>query len=255
MTGNGTIIARITQNSLANSVAGVMMSETLTYGSRASTVIYDFNGVYMEPFMGNLTTTGGSWALTGGVKNAIPEWLMLVRSNNVFTGYACTDGVSWAEITSASIPMATNIYVGLMVESATTNSLDTATFDNVSVPCMAPASLTSTATDGQVSLSWTACLGATSYNIERGTNSGGPYTTIASVTSPTLSYVDTAVVNGTSYYYVVSAVNAMGVSPNSPQTSAMPQVSTTPVNLGMQMGGGGINFAWRETTLGGNCKC
>jgi hypothetical protein len=50
--------------------------------------------------------------------------------------------------------------------------------------------------------------------------SGGPYTQIAAPTSP--SYTDTGLVNGTTYYYVVSAVNSVGESANSVQVSATP---------------------------------
>ena len=71
------------------------------------------------------------------------------------------------------------------------------------------------------------CLAASSYNVKRATVSSGPYTTIASgVAAP--SYSDTTVANGSTYYYVVSAANSCGASPNSTQVSATPQASTPP---------------------------
>ena len=72
----------------------------------------------------------------------------------------------------------------------------------------------------QVRLSWSGSAGATSYNVERSTTNGGPYTTIASPT--TTSYTDTGLSNGTTYYYVVAAVNSIGESGNSNQASATP---------------------------------
>ena len=90
----------------------------------------------------------------------------------------------------------------------------------------APTNLVATAGNGQVGLSWSASLGATSYNVKRSTTSGGPYTTIASPT--TTSYTDTGVTNGTTYYYVVSAVNTAGESANSSQVSATPQLAVPP---------------------------
>ena len=58
-------------------------------------------------------------------------------------------------------------------------------------------------------MSWNASAGATSYNVKRATVCGGPYTTV--VASPTTtSYTDTGLTNGTTYYYVVSAVNCGG---------------------------------------------
>ncbi|MGB7768681.1 MAG: chitobiase/beta-hexosaminidase C-terminal domain-containing protein [Verrucomicrobiia bacterium] len=83
----------------------------------------------------------------------------------------------------------------------------------------APTILTVTTNYGQVSLTWSTVAGATSYNVKR-SQSSGTETTIASATST--SYTDTSVSNGTTYYYVVSAVNAGGESPNSAEVSATP---------------------------------
>ncbi len=76
------------------------------------------------------------------------------------------------------------------------------------VPPPAPTNLKATAGDAQVSLTWSASSGATSYYVKRSTTSGGPYTQIAAPTST--SYTDTSLTNGTTYYYVVSAINSVG---------------------------------------------
>ncbi|OMF81794.1 hypothetical protein [Paenibacillus glucanolyticus] len=68
--------------------------------------------------------------------------------------------------------------------------------------------------DQVVKLEWTA-NGAESYNVKRATSPGGPYATIANVKGT--SYSDNTVNNGTTYYYVVSAVNQAGESGNSPE--------------------------------------
>jgi len=90
-----------------------------------------------------------------------------------------------------------------------------------------PFGLTATAGDSQVALAWNASSGATSYNVKRATTSGGPYTTIA-VGVTALSYNDTSAINGTTYYYVVTAVNSAGESGNSNEVSATPQPSLPP---------------------------
>jgi hypothetical protein len=85
--------------------------------------------------------------------------------------------------------------------------------------------LSAAAGDTQVSLTWTASSGASSYNIKRSTSNGGPYTQLATAT--TTSYTNTALTNGTTYYYVVSAVNPAGESANSAQASGTPQPASS----------------------------
>src|SRR5207248_1488504 len=47
----------------------------------------------------------------------------------------------------------------------------------------APAGLTATPGNAQVSLAWPASVGATSYDVKRATVSGGPYTAVACATT------------------------------------------------------------------------
>jgi len=82
------------------------------------------------------------------------------------------------------------------------------------------AAVSAISADRQVMLSWASAATATGYNVKRSSVSGGPYTTIKSVTTTT--YTDTTVLNGTTYYYVVSAVNINGESANSTEVSATP---------------------------------
>jgi uncharacterized membrane protein len=62
---------------------------------------------------------------------------------------------------------------------------------------------------GEVSLSWTASgsQGVIGYNVYRSTTKGGPYGKINSSVVPSTSYIDQAVQDGFTYYYVTTAVN------------------------------------------------
>jgi len=84
----------------------------------------------------------------------------------------------------------------------------------------APPGLMATAGNAQVSLSWTASSGATSYHVKRSTTSGSGYMQVGAPTAA--SFTDTGVSNGTEYFYVVSAVNSAGESANSAQVNATP---------------------------------
>jgi len=96
-------------------------------------------------------------------------------------------------------------------------------------PPAAPTGLAATAGNARVSLSWTASSGATSYNVKRATVTGGPYTTIATGVTAT-TFTDTGLANGTTFFYVVSAVNAGAESPNSNQAQATPTAPQAGVN-------------------------
>jgi chitin-binding protein len=88
----------------------------------------------------------------------------------------------------------------------------------------APSGLMATAGDAQVALSWNASSGATGYNVKRSTSNGGPYSNVATNVAGT-SFTNTGLANGTTYYYVVTAVNGSGESPVSVQASATPQAA------------------------------
>ncbi len=119
------------------------------------------------------------------------------------------------------------------VVSAVDTAGESANSAEVSATPTAPQSAPSTPTNvratggnAQVALTWSASAGATSYNVKRSTVSGGPYTKVASPTST--SYTDTGLANGTKYFYVVSAVNSAGESPNSAEVSATPSAPGNP---------------------------
>ncbi len=77
-----------------------------------------------------------------------------------------------------------------------------------------------TATGHAVTLTWSASQNATSYNIYRGTTSGGPYTKLASGIVST-TYSDVRVTHNQTLYYVTTAVNGSNESGYSNQTVAV----------------------------------
>ncbi|MDR3456240.1 MAG: fibronectin type III domain-containing protein [Verrucomicrobiae bacterium] len=87
---------------------------------------------------------------------------------------------------------------------------------------VAPTGMAALAGNSRAIISWSASAGAVNYNIKRATVSGGPYSTIATGIS-TLAYTNSALANGTTYYYVLSAVNSAGESANSTEVAVMPQ--------------------------------
>jgi hypothetical protein len=156
----------------------------------------------------------------------------LERIGNIITGYVSPDGTNWAatDVGRIDAPVPDTVYVGLVVSSVT-GKLNNSVFSNVqitggdggapSVVPAAPAMLLASPGDGAVPLRWQASFGATGYTVGRSAFSGGPYETVASGVVGS-SYTDTSVVNGTTYYYTVTASNSAGTSDSSPSDSATP---------------------------------
>jgi hypothetical protein len=161
-----------------------------------------------------LTWTASTGATGYNVKRATtsggPYTKLASPTSAAYTDTAVTDGTTYYYVVSA---------LNAAGESAD-SAQASATPKAPSEPPAVPTNLTAAAGDTQVSLAWSASSGATSYHVKRSTTSGGPYTQIAAPTSS--AYVDTSVTNGTTYYYVVSAVNSAGESANSAQVSALP---------------------------------
>lgn len=87
----------------------------------------------------------------------------------------------------------------------------------IAVPS-APSGVSVAAGDAQVTVSWNAVAGASSYNVYRSTSAGSQGTKIGS--SATAGYTDTTAANGTPYHYTVTGVNAAGEGPASAQSAA-----------------------------------
>jgi hypothetical protein len=101
---------------------------------------------------------------------------------------------------------------------------------------LAPTNVTATAGHGHNSVSWSAGppFEATSYNIYRSTTAGGEGTTPFQSGVSGMSFADTAVNSGTTYFYEVSGVNVAGEGPKSAEAS----VTADGVSKGLDFPGG-----------------
>jgi fibronectin type 3 domain-containing protein len=98
-----------------------------------------------------------------------------------------------------------------------------------------------------VTIGWTAVLGATSYNIYWSTTPGVTIANGAKITGAASPYVQSGLTNGTTYYYVVTAVDGNGESTPSTQVSAIPSVAPTPAaptGVTATPGNGQVTIAW-----------
>jgi fibronectin type 3 domain-containing protein len=124
----------------------------------------------------------------------------------------------------------------------------------------APALGPATPGNGFVSLSWSAPAtnggsAITGYKVFRGTSAGAEteLETLGNVTG----YTDLDVANGTTYYYKVSAITALGEGPVSNERSATPAVLTKPgppTLVSATPGNGSASLAWNPPASDGGAS-
>ncbi len=171
-----------------------------------------------------LSWTGPSYARSYNVKNALtsggPYTTVANVIANSYTNTGLVNGTTYYFVVSAL-----NYY------SESANSAEVSATP-LAIPPVAPTGLTAQAAHGLVFLTWTAAPTAFNYNVKRSTTSGGPYNTIATVT--TTNYSDTTgLLDGTTYYYVVSGINNDGEGTNSLEVNATPQAVPPAVPTGL----------------------
>ena len=132
VSGNTTIVARIAtiQNTSQSAKVGIMIRESLAPNSRHAAML-------LTPSFGSSfqrrNSVGGSAAITAGPAVAPPQWLKLERAGSTLTGSVSPDGVVWTLVGSGTVSLPTNALVGLAVSSRINGTVNTSTFDSVSV--------------------------------------------------------------------------------------------------------------------------
>jgi len=165
------------------------------------------------------STGATSYHVKRSTTNGGPYTQVSAPASANFTDTGLTNGTTYYYVVSA---------LNASGESADSSQASATPAAPITRPA-APTGLTATAGNAQVSLTWTASAGATSYDVKRSATSGGPYTQVAA--PATAGDVDTGLTNGSTYYYVVSALNAAGESTNSSQASATPVTTTADVTI------------------------
>jgi len=165
--------------SLSLTIAALPLAITTTSVSSGST-----NTAYSAVLDASGGTTPYKWSISSG---ALPAGLTLSAAGDI-AGVPTTAGTSsfTAKVTDSSSPAqtATATY-GVTIAQGTAYS---------------------------VALAWTASAtsGVTGYNIYRTTISGSNYAKINSAPVSGVSYADSTVLHGTTYYYVLTSVDAAG---------------------------------------------
>ncbi|MBN2270186.1 MAG: tandem-95 repeat protein [Sedimentisphaerales bacterium] len=184
-----------------------------------------------------ITFTGAALDIEDGDISAAMTWQSSIDGGPIGTGSSFTTTLSDG--------------VHLITASATDSGANTG-IASVTIrvgdpPPAAPTGLAATTGDGQVSLDWgdNGEADLAGYNVYQATVSGGPYTKLNGTLLATSDYLDLAVTNGVTYYYVVTAVDAATPTPNesgySSEASATPSsqqaIYVASINMSLQPAG------------------
>jgi fibronectin type 3 domain-containing protein len=234
----------------------------------------NISGLFLGDASGSATVPGQpSLSATAGNAQVGLSWTTPADGGAAISGYRLYRGTSSGSLalyqtlgvvsgyTDSAVTNGTTYYYQVSAVNAVgEGSRSTERSATPTAPITVPGqpTLTATAGNAQVALSWTTPANGGSpisgYRLYRGTSSGSLalYQTLGVVTT----YTDTAVTNGTTYYYQVSAANGVGEGSRSAEHSATPTApSTVPsAPLGFTAAPSfpkGIDLAWSAPASNG----
>jgi autotransporter-associated beta strand protein len=232
LTGDGSIVARVTANQNTNgwAKAGVAMRESLAANSTHVAMVTTAN---QGPQLISRSATGGTSATVNGTAAAFTAtWVRLVRVGNVITASRSADGATWTTVGSVTVTMGSAIHVGLLSCAQNNARLNEARFTNVSLSgtLNAPETLNALAAPAGVAIrqgggasfvvSWQPVAGAAGHDVERSEN-GVDFTSVFTAASSATSWTNTGLSGAMRYFYRVRATTASGRSTPSAIVSAV----------------------------------
>jgi fibronectin type 3 domain-containing protein len=210
-------------------------SQGLAFGGNGSP-LYIISGSFVDGGSDSSTTTlqapAGLTASVEGAASMQLSWNTITDATSYNIYWSTTPGVTKANGRKISNVTSPHTHTGLTggntyyyIVTSVNSKGESAASPQVSAPLLtAPTYLTISVGVNSTQLGWTDVTDATSYNIYWSTTAGvtkANGTKISNVTSP---YTHTGLINGTTYYYIVTAVTSKGESAASSEVSGGPVI-------------------------------
>ncbi len=230
--GDGQIVARVTGQFDTNewAKAGVMIRETLDPGaSNAFVALTPNHGADFQYRAG----AGNSSTYAGGPAANTPYWVRLARQGNLFTAAVSSDNSSWTVISSATITMTTSAYIGLAVTSHNPRTLNTSTFDNVTLSGGVPSTPTPTATSASTmtpTVTATSTAASTSMSTSTPTSTATSTPTSTATSTPTSTATSTPTSTATTTVTPTNTPVPTATATSTSTATAMPTATPTSTN-------------------------
>ena len=183
------------------------------FGINLAAKVEDQNGTPVPGITVTFTApgSGASGIFTGGT--------------NTITETTTSGGIATAPTFTANT-IAGGPYTVTAAVTGVSPSANFSLTNNPGVPA-APTGLKALSGNAQVSLTWNASAGAANYDVYRGTTTGGESATPIATGITNTTFTNTGLTIGTTYFYVVTAVNVSGQSGHSNEASASPNFTDT----------------------------
>ena len=176
------------------------------------------------------------WALATGVTTGTGT--KIPNAVSPFVPDALVNGTAYFYIVTAA---------NVLGESPASAEVTATPVAAAAVPA-APAAVSATPGDTQNTITWSAVPGAVSYTIYWGTTPGVTTVTGTKINGATSPFLQTAIVNGSTYYYIITASNSAGESVPSAEFSASPGVPVVapgaPAAITASAGDGQVALTW-----------
>ncbi|PYT92133.1 MAG: hypothetical protein DMG36_16205, partial [Acidobacteria bacterium] len=198
VSGNVSIVSNAPTSPTSVGLTGSGIAATLTLGINPTSLSF-----------GNVTTGTSSATQNVTITNTGNANVAISQIKITGAGYSMTGGSTPVTLTPSQ-----KLILGVQFSPAAAGSV-TGSITIVSNATGSPATVTLSGTGvlpHSVSLLWTASASAVAgYNVYRSTTNGSGYVKINTSLVTGLTYTDSNVQNGTTYYYVTTAVDSNGI--------------------------------------------